>query len=50
MTNLSLINGILVNLTPVLTFQWRTLYDGDEIVHRPLFAFIDGSVFLGLMD
>jgi hypothetical protein len=49
-TNLSLINGILVNFTPVLPFQSQTLYDGDEIVRRPCLAFIDCSVFLGLMD
>lgn len=49
-TNLSLINGVLVNFTPVVPFQWRILYDGDEIVRRSHLAFIDGSVFLGLMD
>ena len=36
--NLSLINGVLVNFTPVLPFQWQTLYDGDEIVSSPLFG------------
>ena len=32
-TNLSLINGILVNFTPLQPYQEETLYDGDEIVH-----------------
>lgn len=49
-TNLSLINGILVNFTPLLAFQWRILHDGDEIVRRTLLAFVDGSVFLEPMD
>ena len=31
-TNLSLINGILVNFTPLQPFEDETLYDGDEIV------------------
>ncbi len=37
-TNLSLINGILVNFTPVPHFQSRTLFNGDEIVSH-LFGF-----------
>jgi FHA domain len=32
--NLSAINGMLVNFTPVHQFVWRTLFDGDEIVFR----------------
>src|SRR5947207_8175102 len=37
-TNLSLINGVLVNFTPVQHFESRTLFDGDEIVSH-LFEF-----------
>jgi pSer/pThr/pTyr-binding forkhead associated (FHA) protein len=43
-SNLSNVNGLLVNFEPLLPFATTTIYDGDEIVH----PFLSTSVFLSI--
>ena len=44
-SNLSHVNGLLVNLAPLLPFDSTTVYDGDEIVHFLPTMFFSFSLF-----